>query len=241
MSDDTTFTLVDELLRDRSGFLERIERDPTSPQLARALIGTIAIGAAAFGAVLGAHRGGLQIAYAAAKLPLSILLTAGLCTPALNALDRVASRTPSAIRRDLALVLGSLALASLVLIGLAPVLLLAISFGADYHAMILATVISGLISGGLGLGLFAAGIRARAGSGHGFALAASLALFALVGAQMSWTLRPYLVRPRAVEVPFVRSIEGSFVESVGESFDSARGVYHREAAPLPGQSEGAAP
>jgi hypothetical protein len=52
-----------------------------------------------------------------------------------------------------------------------------------------------------------------------------LSLLVLVGAQMSWTLRPYLVRPRTVEVPFIRAVEGSVIGAALESWSSARGIY----------------
>ena len=58
-------------------------------------------------------------------------------------------------------------------------------------------------------------------------------VFAGVGSQMSWTLRPFLVRPRTVQAPFLRDLEGSFLDSVGRSLDSAQGRFRREEAPLP--------
>ncbi len=60
-----------------------------------------------------------------------------------------------------------------------------------------------------------------------------LTVFGLVGTQMAWTLRPFLLRPRTPDIMFVRSIEGSFIEAVTVSARSARGIYARDAAPLP--------
>ena len=56
----------------------------------------------------------------------------------------------------------------------------------------------------------------------------------IAGMQMTWTLRPYVVRPRTEDVPFLRAREGSFLDSVSRSIDSARGIYYRGEAPLPG-------
>jgi hypothetical protein len=220
----TPFSMIDQLLRDRAAFLERIEQAEQSSTLARALVLTIVFGGVAFGAVLGGYRGGAQIAFAAIKFPLLLLLTAGLTAPALTALTRVATGSAS-MRSDLLLILGSLALSSLLLFALAPVLLLAITHGIDYHRMIMLTVAAAALAGAAGLQLFLRGVRRRAGHGHGLAAATMLGLFMLVGSQMSWVLRPYLVRPRTPEVPFVRVIEGSFLDSVERSFDSARGIY----------------
>jgi len=57
-------------------------------------------------------------------------------------------------------------------------------------------------------------------------------VFSLVGGQLSWALRPYLVRPRTPDVPFVREVEGSLFDSVTGAMQSARGIYQRAEAPL---------
>ncbi|MFZ4758291.1 MAG: hypothetical protein ACOYLX_09005, partial [Burkholderiaceae bacterium] len=50
-------------------------------------------------------------------------------------------------------------------------------------------------------------------------------VFFAVGGQASWILRPYLVRPRTEHIPFVRGLEGGFLDSLGRSTRSAAGVY----------------
>jgi hypothetical protein len=58
-------------------------------------------------------------------------------------------------------------------------------------------------------------------------------VFVVVGGQLSWALRPYLVRPRTEEVPFVREVEGGLLDAVSGAIRSARGIYLRTEAPLP--------
>ena len=58
-------------------------------------------------------------------------------------------------------------------------------------------------------------------------------MFALVGGQLSWALRPYLVRPRAPEVVFVREVGDTLFDAIAGSLRSARGIYTRDSAPLP--------
>lgn len=221
--------LVDQLLRDRAGLLARIEAEADLVGVARAMIVTIIACAAVFGAALGLYRGGAQIAFAAVKLPLVILLTAGLCTPALTAL-RHAVEGHSSLRRDLALVLSSLALGSLVIAALAPVIMLAVSWGARYHALILLTVSCCAVGGAVGLSLFVSGTRGLARGARVLITAAALVLVGLVGSQMTWTLRPYLVRPRTEDVPFLRQVEGSFLDAVSASSRSAAGIYREREA-----------
>jgi hypothetical protein len=221
--------VIDQLLRDRRALLDRIEKEADLSQIARALIATIIVSGAVFGAALGLHCGGLQILFAAVKLPLVVLLTAALCTPVLSAL-RYVIEGHTRFRRDIALVLASLALGSLVIAALTPVVMLAVSWEVSYHALILLTVGCCAVGGLVGLSLFVAGTREISGGARALTLLVVLMFVGLVGAQMTWTMRPYLVRPQHVlsgEVPFVRSLEGSFLESVNTSTWSAMGVYSR--------------
>jgi hypothetical protein len=227
---------VDLLLRSSGAILARIRDGHDLAGLARTMILTIFAGGAVFGACLGAYRGGLQVLLAAVKLPLVVLLTAAICAPALSAINAGLCRTAS-MRRDLALVLAALARGSLVLAALAPVLLLAVSLHASYHVLVLLTVGCCGVGGLVGLALL---VRGLAGERRacGAACLALLSVFVVVGAQMSWTLRPYLVRPRAPAAPLVRGVESSLLEAVATSLDSARGIYHRESAPLPCEHHG---
>jgi hypothetical protein len=73
--------------------------------------------------------------------------------------------------------------------------------------------------------------------GVGWVALGLVAVFGLVGTQMCWSLRPFIVRPRA-QVTFLRQVEGSFIDAVETSSSSALGIYQRNSAPLPGRSAG---
>lgn len=223
--------LVDRLLRAPGTVLDRIERGEALPDLARTTAISIAVCAAMLGATLGVYRGGLQILYAAIKLPLVLLLTAGLTAPVLTALD-VAVGGRGDLRRDVAAVLVALASTALLMAAAAPVIMLAGQLGVGYHGLILLTVGCCAVAGLAGLTLFARAL-ARRGRGRLLVGMAFLTVCGVVGCQLAWTLRPWVVRPRTVEVPFVRPIEGGFLDAVGGAYDSARGIYRRPAAPLP--------
>jgi hypothetical protein len=72
-------------------------------------------------------------------------------------------------------------------------------------------------------------------------------VFFAVGGQTSWILRPYLVRPRTEQVPFVRAREGSFADALLMSSRSARGIYKEsvleqvEAMPVESEGSGTGP
>lgn len=194
------------------------------------MIITIAVCAGAFGAVLGSYRGGVQMLYAGVKLPIVVLLTAVLTTPVLVGI-RMALGQSRGLERDMGLVLSALALGSLILAAWSPVVLLAILLGVSYHVVIMLIVGCCSVSGLVGLSLLLRGLGSPSLLQTAIVTLTVCAVFCTVGSQLSWTLRPYLVRPRTEVAPFVRSIEGSFLESVWTSSRSARGIYDEPAQP----------
>jgi hypothetical protein len=228
--------IIERLLRDRPGLVDEIAAGRGLAAIARAMLIAIAAGAALFGAAIGLYRGGEQIAYAAVKLPLVLVFTAALGAPALTAFN-IALGRPAALRRDLTLVLAAMALGAITLAALAPVVLVARAIDASYHdtALLLAACCG---FGGMVSLVFLARALHREHARSPFAAAVLVCgVLAAVGAQAAWTLRPYLVRPRTPDVPFVRDLEGSLLEALSSSAESARGHYRRDHAPLPGETE----
>jgi len=183
------------------------------------------------GAALGSYRGGAQIGYAAIKLPIVLLGTAALSAPALSAIGAALGR-PSRLSADLALVMAALAFGALLLAACTPLIMVGRALELDYHRMILATVAMFSIAGLAALRMVWRAVALEAAPGWRTAVAGLCVVFALVGGQLSWALRPYLVRPRTPEAPFLRDVEGSLFDAVTGAFRSARGIYWRDEAPL---------
>lgn len=227
-----SWTYVENLLRDRPALYGAVDRDEDSQNIMRAMLLTILVGSAVFGAAIGSYRGGVQTFYAALKFPIVLLATAAICAPVLTTLE-MALGHPARPRRDLVLVATAMATGAMWLVTLAPLIVLAVVFEVDYHRFILLLAGSFALAGGAALSMLKGGLRKLMG---GATLGRSLTLltvFALVGMQMAWTLRPYLVRPRAQVVPFVRSLDGSLVDALVNSIRSAGGKFARDEAPLP--------
>lgn len=221
--------VVDQLLRDPRGLIDRIDETAAPQALIQHLTTIIVFGAAAFGGAIGTYRGGVQLLYAAVKLPAAVMMTTVLCAPLLSCLNLALDR-PADLRRDLARLLAALGLASLVLAAEAPIVLLAALVDMPYHALIQLLVALCVIAGLVGALLL---LRMLVRSSRRGLVALILVLGSLggaVGAQVSWGLRPFVVRPRTVEVPFVRSVEGDFFSSVATSARSARGIYDEPGA-----------
>jgi hypothetical protein len=221
--------VIDGLLADPRGLVQRALEADAGAQSAtvRALLLAILAGTAGFGAAVGFYRGGVQIPFAAIKLPLVVLLTASVCTPALTALGLALGR-PANLRHDLVRVLAMLARGSLVLAALAPVMLVAAAVRLDYHRTITLLVLCCLVAGGVALPLLARGLWAER-RGRWFLCAAMLLVVSLAGTQTAWLFRPYVVRPRTVEVPFLRPLEATFTGAVLDHASAEVGVRARRA------------
>ena len=233
---DGGLALIDELLRDRGRLLRRIEEGGEGlRELARAMLICTLVSAAAFGVSVGLFRGGVQVAFAAAKFPLAMLLTTVLVAPCYSAL-KVSVQRRAEVAADFALILSALALTSLLMAATVPLVLLGVFlFDLGYHTMTLLAVACCGMAMLAGASLFIRGMLRQLERGRLVVGGCLLIILGLVASQVSWTLRPWLVRPRAEEVPFVRAIEGDPLDAVTTSVNSARGVYSRDFAPLPSE------
>lgn len=223
--------LIDQLLRDRAAIVTRIVAGKDLMTITRTMIATIAITMAIVGAALGSYRGGIQIGYAAIKLPLVLIGTAALSAPALTAIGAALGRR-SRLTADLALVITALAYGALLLVACTPLILLGRAIDLTYHQMILSTVVMFSVAGIASLGLVTRALSAETNPGRNSAILGLCVVFALVGGQLAWSLRPYLLRPRTPEVPFLRETEGSLADAISGAIRSARGIYTRDSAPL---------
>ena len=203
--------------------LEAILRDPAALAAAcvagrarRALVVTalaaIGVGMALFGAVVGSMRGGAQIVYGSVKMPLAILSTLITCVPAFHAFAAALGR-PWSYRATASLTLVAGARASLCLVAASPALWLVIDFGAGYHAVKLLATLAYALAGLAALGLL---LRALGGGPRRTATAAAfVVVFLLVGGQMAWSLRPFIVRPEAERTVFLtRTREGGLLHEL---------------------------
>jgi hypothetical protein len=133
---------------------------------------------------------------------------------------------------DLALVITSLAYGALLLVACTPLILLGRAIDLSYHQMILSTVAMFSVAGAACLRMVTRALARETGPGRTSAVVGLCVVFALVGGQLAWSLRPYLLRPRTQEVPFLREAEGSLADAIGGAIRSARGIYTRDSAPL---------
>lgn len=183
-------------------------RGPARELPAARTLALSALSSAAFGAAIGAYTGGRQVLYAAVKMPLYFFATLGLSFAALHLFAARELR----IRDTFRAALEAVALTTLVLAGLAPlVFLAALSWPPNrYPGLVLLLVVSVAAGGAASVSR----LRARLGSRS--LTAAWVLLYQFVGAQMAWLLKPWVGHSGRDDrfLPLRQNLEGNFYESV---------------------------
>ncbi|MEZ4242089.1 MAG: hypothetical protein R3F59_39230 [Myxococcota bacterium] len=218
----TPLALCGELLRDPEGLVARAAAPDAYARLAPRVLGIAVAAAALFGAVVGSYRGGPQVAYAAVKMPLLLLVPLVVGLPAVRALFHLAGRPTGAQTLSMA-GLVAMARTSLVALAAAPVLWLAYDATVDYHlaVVLLAGVL--VVAGLAGLPSLAKGFGPPTHKSR-LAAVAALLLVGAVTAQTGWVLRPFVARPRA-DVALFRPIEGDILGSLVRAPLAAVDIY----------------
>ena len=218
--------VLDELLRSPRAVAERSRRGGDLRALFVASLAALVLGAGVFGATLATSRGGLQLLYSGVKLPLALVVTMLLVVPAFHAIAAGLGR-PLSFSGMVGLALAAAGRGALVLVALSPLIWLSFDRGLAYHPGVLLAAGCYALAGLAALELVLRGIGCDA---RGLAIVSlfGVVLFA-TGGQTAWMLRPFLGRPSAPSVPFLRHRESSFMDSIEQSSRSSLGIYTQRA------------
>jgi len=150
-----------------------------------------------YGALMGAFGGrGLQVAYSALKVPLLLLATLALSLPSYfvaNTLLGLRADFPGALRA----IVASQAALTIILAALAPLTVFWYASSAHYQAAILFNAAMFAVASLASQVVLARGYRpliARSPK-HRWLLRTWIVIYAFVGIQMGWTLRPFVGAP----------------------------------------------
>lgn len=211
------FQSIDDFLRGKGSFAVDA---PLSGRLKRLLIMVVVCGLF-YGAVMGTHSGLApgrfhQLLYSALKVPLLLLVTFLLCLPSFFVLNTVAG-----LREDfgqvLEAVVGAQACLTVVLASLAPVTAFfyvcssSYTFAVFFNGVVfaLASVSAQVIIRRYYTPLIGRSLR------HKQLRLAWLFLYAFVGVQMAWVLRPFIGDPRLPVAFFREGAWGNAYVTVG--------------------------
>ncbi|MGH7751864.1 MAG: actin-binding WH2 domain-containing protein [Gemmatimonadales bacterium] len=185
------------LLSDRERFFEEVVDGTGLGQKVRYGAATVIALGGFFGAVAGAYSGPAQALSAGIKLPFLFFATFVICFPAFFVVQvLVGSRLR--LHQVVALVVGALALTSILLAAFVPITAFFLITGANYYFQHLLNIGIAGVAGLFGMYALHEGLSVvceKRGVYPRKALTIMRAwavLFAFVGIQLAWTLRPFL-------------------------------------------------
>jgi len=185
------------LLSDRERFFEEVVDGVALRHKLRSAVVTIVAFAGFFGLVAGAYSGPAQAVSAGVKLPFLFFATFIVCFPAFYVVQvLVGSRLR--LLQVVVLVLGALALTSVLLAAFVPITAFFLVTGANYYFQHLLNIVIAGVAGLFGMYALHDGLSVvceKRGVYPRKALTIMRAwalLFAFVGIQLAWTLRPFL-------------------------------------------------
>ncbi|MCH8273308.1 MAG: actin-binding WH2 domain-containing protein [Armatimonadetes bacterium] len=220
------FSVPISILRDAGEFLDEVRRGENLQDKMVSLFWSSVVFFAIYGAIIGAYHSGLQSLSSAVKLPILYLLTSAICFPTLYILNLLFG-TKQTFAQHLVLLLSALGITGLLLLSFAPITAFFMMTSAHYQFFKLMNVgILGLCAI-FGVRFFFRGMMTISGSEEGEADARVriiwlwIMLYAFVGSQLGWTLRPFFGSPD-LEFEVMREIGGNFymniIEAIKEVF-----------------------
>ena len=222
-------TLIETILRDRQAVFAEIRRGVAWREAGRAMRLFSAAIPALYGGVMGSTHSVLQVLASALKLPLLFLVTLLVCAPALYFFNLIFGSNQS-LGQNIALMLTAITITSVVLLSLAPIVLFFILTSSSYQFFKLLNVGVFTVAGFVGVSYLSQGMRAISGSrAEGASARANLVrlwilIYAFVGSQAAWTLRPFVGAP-SMKFEFLRPLGGNFYANIFVSLGELFGFF----------------
>jgi hypothetical protein len=216
--------VIETILRNRYYFFNEIRQGISLPEKMRAmLISSIAF-LALYGAVMGSTHSLWQALSSAAKLPVLFLATLIVCSPTLYFFN-ILFGSDQSLTQNIALILTAITVTAVLLLSFAPIAMFFLLTTSNYQFFKLLNVAVFIAAGSMGVLVLSQGMRVVSAAGQEGAGARHAVLrlwilvYAFVGSQMAWTLRPFIGAP-SMNFELFRQFGGNFytniVASVGE-------------------------
>ncbi|MBW4616857.1 MAG: actin-binding WH2 domain-containing protein [Desmonostoc vinosum HA7617-LM4] len=212
------FAVLIGLLRDRQVFLEEIRQGTRLPRKIISLLVCSSLFLAVYGGIIGAYHSWMQALSSAVKLPAIYLITLLICLPTLY-FSNIIFGSKRTFAQHFALVLTAISITSVLLFSFAPITLFFLITTSNYQFLILLNVFIFSLTGFIGISSLYQATRSvleqenEGSQTRQKILQFWLFLYAFVGSQLGWTLRPFFGTPDSAFQLF-REREGNFYLSV---------------------------
>lgn len=218
----SSLTIIESILRDRQTFFAEIRQGQDLKVKMRAMLISSVVFLALYGAVMGSTHSLWQALSAAFKLPLLFLATLIVCAPTLYFFNLIFGSNQS-LSQNIAIMLTAITVTAVVLLSFAPIVLFFLLTSSHYQFFKLLNVGLFTVAGIIGMLFLVQGMRLVSTSGAGGAntrlavVRLWILVYAFVGSQMAWTLRPFVGAPSMPFEPF-RQLGGNFYTNIVASF-----------------------
>lgn len=219
--------IIETILRNRRLFFVEIREGVELGRKMRAMLVSSVAFFALYGAVMGSTHSLWQTLSSAAKLPLLFLATLVVCSPTLYFFNLIFGSNQS-LSQNFALILTAITVTAVLLLSFSPIVLFFLLTTSHYQFFKLLNVGVFAIAGIVGVVFLSQGMRVVSTAGKEGARARRnvvrlwIFIYAFVGSQMAWTLRPFIGAPR---LPFelFRQLGGNFYANIFASIGEILG------------------
>jgi hypothetical protein len=217
----THLTMPTRILRNSDAFWISVRNGEDLRNTAVSLFAVSFVFFSIYGGIMGSLGGPIQAVASAIKLPVLFLLTLLICLPTLHILHLLFGSKQS-VAQHAVLLLSTMAITSTLLLGFAPVAAFFMMTTQNYQFIKLLNVAIIGTTAILGVRFFIRGMQMTALEDDAAQLVRKrilngwIWLYAFVGSQLAWTLRPFIGEP-VLHFEWVRGVGGNFYVDVARS------------------------
>ncbi len=221
------FSIIEKILRNRKDFFMEVREGVDLQVKIRAMLISSITFFALYGAVLGSSHSLWQTLSSAVKLPILFLATLFVCVPSLYFFGLLFGSDQS-LGQNLAIILTGISVTAVLLLSCAPITLFFLLTTSEYQFFKLLNVAIFSVAGIMGIVFIYQGMKIVSGpekegaSTRNWVLIFWMFVYAFVGSQMAWTVRPFIGAPGS-RFELFRQLGGSFYANVLQSFGEILG------------------
>ena len=221
------FAVIETILRNRVHFFLEIRDGAGLGAKMRAMLVSSIAFLALYGAVQGSTHSAWQMLSSAVKLPILFLATLIICSPTLYFFNVLYGSNQS-LTQNVALVLTAITVTSVLLLSFAPIVVFFLLTTGNYQFFKLLNVAIFAVCGIVGVIFLSQGIGIVSSAGKEGAQARRVVVwiwifvYAFVGSQLAWTLRPFIGAPR-MQFEMFRQLGGNFYTNIFASIGEILG------------------
>lgn len=221
--------IIETILRNRRSFFAEIREGIDLREKMRAMLVSSIVFLMLYGAVMGSTHSLSQTLSSAVKLPVLFLATLVICSPTLYFFNVLFGSNQS-LTQNFALILTAITVTTVLLLSFAPIVLFFLLTTSHYQFFKLLNVAVFAITGGIGVTFLSQGMRIVSAGGEERGRARYnvvrfwVIVYAFVGSQMAWTLRPFVGAP-SMEFELFRQLGGNFYANIFASIGEILGFF----------------